>query len=188
MKLIDLLVPEFNKSGGWPKTLDSAVRMKLPCGYWTKELNGTLYFTDKSSNHRIYKGEYEAALAASKQVSWSGDGLPAEGIECEVKSGKDSWTLCKVVHSSSSGVAFIYLEEPSGESPSRYIGVLDCIPSKHADGFFRPIRTEAERNREEAETELRCCLAGTGAGITRHAAKHLYDAISAGKIPGIRLE
>lgn len=68
MKLIDLLVPEFNKSGGWPKSLESAVRMKLPCGYWTKELNGTLYFTDKSSNHRIYKGEYESALAASKQV------------------------------------------------------------------------------------------------------------------------
>lgn len=30
MKLIDLLVPEFNKLGGWPKSLDSAVGMKLP--------------------------------------------------------------------------------------------------------------------------------------------------------------
>ena len=186
MKLIDLLVPEFNKSGGWPKSLDSAVRMKLPCGYWTRELNGTLFFTDKSSNHRIYKGEYEAALAASKQPAWDGEGIPPEGVECEVKSGKDSWTLCKVVHSSSAGVAFIYLEEPSGESSSRYLGVIDCIPHKHADSYFRPIRTEAERKREEAIDKLQNAF--MSAPECSEVGLVIWERIYEGKIPGIRLE
>lgn len=54
--------------------------------------------------------------------------------------------------------------------------------------FLRPIRSEADKKREEAETNLRTCLAGTGAGITPLAAKSIYDAIAAGKVPGIRIE
>lgn len=90
-----------------------------------------------------------------------------------------------MVHSSSSGVAFIYLEEPSGESPSRYIGVIDCITSKHADGFFRPIRTEAERKREDAIDDIASLI---GRGTFSQDAESIYAAIASGKIPGIRLE
>lgn len=51
------------------------------------------------------------------------------------------------------------------------------------------IKNEREtKKRDEVETAFRTCLAGTGAGITPLAAKCLYDAIAAGKIPGIRIE
>lgn len=51
------------------------------------------------------------------------------------------------------------------------------------------VKKEREsKKRDEVETTLRTCLAGTGAGITPLAAKSIYDAIAAGKIPHIRIE
>lgn len=43
------------------------------------------------------------------------------------------------------------------------------------------------KKRDETETALRTCLAGTGAGITPLAANCIYEAIAAGKIPHIRI-
>ena len=172
MKLIDLLVPEFNKSGGWPKSLDSAVRMKLPCGYWTRELNGTLFFTDKSSNHRIYKGEYEAALAASKQDEWSGDGLPTVGCECELFDC-DEWN--PVV------IKFVGDKYVVTERTDLGYEVVYCLAER--PDRFRPIRTEAERKRDDA------CKAMTDRiDMDNYLAGIIYDDIASGKIPGIRLE
>jgi len=173
MKLIDLLVPEFNKSGGWPKTIDSAVRMKLPCGYWTKELNGTLYFTDKSSNHRIYKGEYEAALAASKEDEWSGDGLPPAGCECELFDC-DEWN--PVV------IKFVGEKYVVTERTDLGYEVVYCLAER--TDRFRPIRTEAERKRDEAIKAMINC----SAVLLEVTAGLIYDAIAAGEIPGVKIE
>jgi len=173
MKLIDLLVPEFNKLGGWPKSLDSAVRMKLPCGYWTRELNGTLFFTDKSSNHRIYKGEYEAALAASKQDEWSGDGLPPAGCECELFDC-DEWN--PVV------IKFVGDKYVVTERTDLGYEVVYCLAER--PDRFRPTRTEAERKREETVSLIMSWMHHAG----RAEIELIYDFIAAGKIPGIRLE
>ena len=177
MKLIDLLVTEFNKAGGWPKSLESAVHMKLPCGYWTRELNGTLFFTDKSSNHRIYKGEYEAALAASKQVEWDGNGLPPAGCECEFhkhSSGSEKEEWIKVI--------IMYASEYTCVMKGSDVGEIIHHPRTLE---FRPIRNEADRKREDAIAAMRESL-GHAAGLIEVA--NIYRAIAAGKIPGIRLE
>lgn len=165
MKLIDLLVHELPKRGGWPEGAAFSVQSFIDneIYFYVKNMSEEPHFRffpcrkircEDEVYYKVTREQYEAALAASKAFLWDGEGQPPEGIECEVKSGKDSWTLCKVAHSSSAGVAFIYLEEPTGESSSRYIGVLDCIPRKHADGFFRPIRTEAERKRDDRIVSL----------------------------------
>ena len=57
---------------------------------------------------------------------------------------------------------------------------------------FRPIRTEAERKREKAVQAL--CNTGGGNGKVDEKAGYgscwfdVYDAIAAGKIPGVKLE
>lgn len=50
---------------------------------------------------------------------------------------------------------------------------------------FRPIRTEAERKRKEVVGVIaELCRSSASNG---HSADLIYDAIAAGKIPGIRL-
>lgn len=122
-------------------------------------------------------------------VEWNGDALPPEGCECEVKSGKNSWALCRVVHSSSAGVAFVYLEEPSAEVSSRYIGVIDSIPYHHAPDYFRPIRTEAERKRSDICDKIYGAMCKAERKDNRSdMAEAVYDAIATGKIPQITLK
>lgn len=119
-------------------------------------------------------------------IEWNGADLPPVGCECNVKSGKNSWTLCRVVHSSEAGVAFIYLEEPSPELSSQYIGVLDSIPRRHAKEYFRPNQSQAERKRDEAKNVIaELCRSSASNG---HSADLIYDAIAAGKIPHITLK
>ena len=174
MKLIDLLVQHLGNNGGWPigaeicaQDNDCEVVFYSAEGIHRRANNLVWTIPEGVNSHvvkrRIFiasaedlqtaivsRGQYESALAASQQPAWSGDGLPPVGCECEVKSGKESWTLCKVVHSSSAGVAFIYLEEPSPELSSKYMGVIDSFPHRHAGDYFRPIRTEEDRKRDEA--------------------------------------
>lgn len=51
------------------------------------------------------------------------------------------------------------------------------------------VKKEREsKKRDEVETALRTCLAGTGAGITPLAAKCIYDSIFNKEIPHIRID
>lgn len=114
---------------------------------------------------------------------WIGDGLPPVGIKCEHCPGgttQHEWeivTVAGVHENTSTGFTDYWLVRENGSS---YI-----VGNPYR---FRPLRTEAERVREDAETAMRTCLAGTGAGITPLAAKGIYEAIAAGKIPGVKLE
>lgn len=108
---------------------------------------------------------------------WSGDGLPPVGFICEGRFPRHpgisfEWQECLVL--------YVFERECAVKSKS--------TSTLHYCDEFRPLRTEAERAREDAQTAIRTCLAGTGAGITPMAAKGIYDAIAAGKIPGIKLE
>ena len=128
----------------------------------------------------ITEKDYEADLneCIGQDVDipeWNGEGLPPAGCECEARyRNANKWVFFRCV-GVDSGVAFGWLGK---EAATLGRGSYE----------FRPLRTEAERAREDAETAMRTCLAGTGAGITPLAAKGIYDAIAAGKIPGVKLE
>lgn len=111
---------------------------------------------------------------------WNGEGLPPVGTICQAKVPRSitgwEWRRVKVVESGITGA----------EKEVLVYDLETTIPAWTDE--FRPLRTEAERAREVAETAMRTCLAGTGAGITPMAAKGIYDAIAAGKIPGVKLE
>lgn len=113
---------------------------------------------------------------------WNGEGLPPVGVECEYSFNSGAtWFKCKIDYIlGTQGLVMLADVFEGGQWVSfhEYDGKLK----------FRPLRTEAEKAREAAETAMRTCLAGAGAGITPLAAKGIYDAIAAGKIPGVRLE
>ena len=130
----------------------------------------------------VTREQYEAALAAAQQPVWDGEGIPTVGCECEYLTNLNGPRRIKIECVTKDGVAFTWMDN------DKHFTGLDCIGTASALEHIRPIRSEADKKRDEAESTLRTCLAGTSAGITPLAAKYLYDAIAAGKIPGIRIE
>ncbi|WAX16321.1 hypothetical protein KP591P3_00003 [Klebsiella phage KP591P3] len=105
---------------------------------------------------------------------WNGEGLPPVGCECEFISNDTSWGSVVVIGVDGDKVVI----KPSGET---YYGIT---PSEKQ--VFRPIRSEADRKRDESLRVIYEILdAGTS---TKQDAADIYDAIAAGKIPGVKLE
>lgn len=200
MKLIDLLVKELPKRGGWPEGAVECERFmdEATIDFYDKDGNwhvdcGEEYGAiavecinpreagDGFRKESVKKDEYEAALAASQQPVWNGDGLPPVGCECEFKEQHGEYWQKGVVRyiSDHTIVINIYPEEDE---------YGDKEPCFENDGnlSFRPIRTESGRKRDAASCEI--------AAICRNAASNgaagedIYDAIAAGKIPGIKLD
>lgn len=113
-------------------------------------------------------------------TEWDGEGLPPVGCHCEVKTGKDSWNLCKVVFSDNvAGVAFVYL----GGDEENYVGSVDCIGAQCAPSYFRVMRSSEDSVMDEAKGIIaELCRSSASNG---HSADLIYDAIAAGRIKGI---
>ena len=200
MKLIDLLVQELPKRGGWHDdyecvTQDSGGEIcawgvggvffdsewKHPSKKGLKRYlsgNNAMEISTDYSSAIITKYQYQSALEASQKVEWV-DGLPPVGCECEVMEEKPlsvfgDWTKCKVVN---------FNHRDGKESQVCIIDYNGDFAILYAnDGYkFRPIHTEAERKRDDVISALtNYTLRGDACDI--------YDAIAAGKIPGVKLE
>lgn len=107
-------------------------------------------------------------LHQSEQEVWSGEGLPPVGCECEVRRAID-WMPCKILFISDYHVIIQSEEEICWQTQA-------CQ--------FRPIRTEAERKRDETVSLIMSWMHHAG----RAEIELIYDFIAAGEIPGIRLE
>lgn len=101
---------------------------------------------------------------------WDGEGLPPVGCECEVKRAID-WVKCKILFISEAHVVLMADEE--------------CCWNTCACQF-RPLRTEAEMARDIAVDAMQDYFPRGGWDYDDICS--LYDAISAGKIPGVKLE
>lgn len=181
MKLIDILVRELPGLGGWPPGADSLYqnakgRLVDTRGCIVNTVYMTLSVVAENTHRSVTREQYEAALAASK-TEWGGEGVPPVGCECEFYDC-EAW---HVVHVKFIGDKYAVLQDLKFDVERVY-----CVADK--PDKFRPIRTEADQKREEAETALRTCLAGTGAGITPLAAKCIYDSILNKEIPHIRID
>lgn len=101
---------------------------------------------------------------------WSGAGLPPVGVECEVKRALD-WMKCKILFISDHHVVLTSEEEICWQTQA-------CQ--------FRPIRSSEDVARDEAKGIIaELCRSSASNG---HSADLIYDAIAAGKIPGVKLE
>lgn len=206
MKLIDLLVQELPKRGGWPEGALSITQDNdgSLCVWHTNDPhydglswkhhtgNSLMYFwrgewiMPLSYDHKVAivtYWQYKAALAESQKPAWNGEGVPPVGCECEysLDAGR-TWWKCKIDYIvGTQGVVMLCdtFEGVQYVKFSSYGGTLK----------FRPIRAEADKKRE------RICDAIYGA-LTKAERQHnrsdeaeaVYEAIAAGKIPGVKLE
>lgn len=181
MKLIDLLVQELPKRGGWPSGCSVAYCSgredvvfeginKKPFSY------AGLSFT---ANDSVSIDDYEVALAALKQPAWDGEGLPPVGCRIEY--------TCK--HPD--------LGHPSIEPDKWYGGTIiayynECVWTsdngiRHlSNTIFRTIRSQSD-NRRYAAIEALFAILDAGISTSKDSIE-IYDAIAAGKIPGIKLD
>lgn len=199
MKLIDLLVQELPKRGGWPQNALSITQdndgslcvwdtnnphyegfsWKHHTGnslvhYWYREE----WATPLSSDHKesiVTYWQYKAALAASQKPAWNGEGVPTVGCECESKQfSQVDWNKFKVV-AVCDGHVFGFWGN----------GASTALDSKMWE--FRPLRTEAESKRDAA-IEAMQREADDGDNWIYSEYEIIYDAIAAGKIPGVKLD
>lgn len=114
MKLIDLLVKELPKRGGWPdgaeiavQDADSQICFSSHGDVYANKFQTDWYggdwgdgdwsnpFIDTIADDRheciVSRKQYESALAASKNPAWNGEGLPPVGCECEYLDNNGKW-------------------------------------------------------------------------------------------------
>jgi hypothetical protein len=189
VKLIDILVRDLDKFGGWPEEA-------VECHRFVDEANIDFYdkdgqwwndcflkygnFAQEAVRERVItcesesvtREQYEAALAASKPV-WDGKGLPPVGCVCEYETKFDGWQPVRIELIKSEGIAFTWLAN------SQAYNGLDCVGVQKS-GSFRPIRSEADKKKEAAVFAIaELCRDSASNG---HSAELIYDAIKSGKI------
>lgn len=206
MKLIDLLVKELPKRGGWPNdalsiTQDSDgslcvwdtndphydgfswkhhtrnILMYFWHGEWTMPL---------ASDHKesiVTYWQYKAVLSASQKPVWNGEGLPPVGCECEYSlNGGKTWWKCKIDYIvGTQGVVMLC---------HTFEGVQYVPFSSYGNALkFRSIRSEEERKHKAVLESICSVLEMVAQDYKREdEAKLIYEAIAAGKIPGVKLE
>lgn len=175
--LLPRLIAELPALGGWPEwahecVLHSGAQKVMfydEDGRCSHQPKFPQIEFDKESDVGISvsREQYEAALAASKP-EWDGEGLPPVGEKCEFISNGTSWGDVYVIGIDGGKVVF----RPSGET---YYGIA---PSQRQ--IFRPIRSEADKKRDEAIKQI-CEVLSIGKN-TEDDAKNIYEYIKSGKI------
>lgn len=178
MKLIDILVQELPKRGGWPEGADHIATN----GYWRvfaywvrSSLKGIDLNIVSDAEGYVTRSQYEAALEASKP-EWDGEGLPPVGCECQIILGKNGdLGVCEVLFIGSDIV--VWRQKSTFAEGSSYLRNVR----------FLPVRSEADKKREEA-VEAMIKHKDDPIDVTENYYHAIYDAIAAGKIPHIRID
>lgn len=146
----------------------------------TNEVNNIFWMRGKCGLSDSEIIAYRLHQSKHYSSSWDGYGLPPTGIEVEYKfknvSYRNEFSRGFVI---AFGVEKAFILHKS--SNNEFIHPLKDIE-------FRPIRTEAERKRDETLCAMRNCVSNFNNTSVIHAIEQCYDAIAAGKIPGIKLE
>lgn len=118
--------------------------------------------------------QWMAAKEAACNTEWDGDGLPPVGCECEIKRVAD-WMPVTIKFISDYHTVF-----------TTFGGTEDCYQTCSLQ--FRPIRSEADKKRDEAVVELSSVIDYRNGCSSKPLAGWLYDTIAAGKIPHVHIE
>lgn len=203
MKLIDLLVQELPKRGGWPDGAGSVVQDADDSEFYfftggpVKNDGKSWWFGDRDNRDNdskwiFFKGkndiaddcnsaivtrdQYESALAASKKPAWSGEGLPPVGMHCEIVDPDG----VLMYGQGESGEVISHVENTAVIRMSYGLG---CFEAR----FLRPLQSEADKKRDSA-VEAMQREADEGDNWIYSEYEIIYDAIAAGKIPGVKLD
>lgn len=179
MKLIELLVQELPKRGGWPAGVD-AVEQDSEGQLFEMESDYCSDFKLKKCDDWIAdvvtRQQYESALAASQSSARNGKGLPPVGMHCEIVDPDG----VLMYGQGESGEVIAHVENTAVIRMSYGLG---CFEAR----FLRPSHLEAERKRDAA-IEAMQKEADEGDNWIYSEYEIIYDAIAAGKIPGVKLD
>lgn len=183
MKLIDLLVRELHKRGGWNEnwmTITQDSDGYLCCWKYDdpkyngfgwghisgKGLSGYFRFDDDdglscdNAESIVTRDQYEAALAASQKVEWSGDGLPPVWCECEWQDkNTKQWEPVKVVYASEWVTVIREINKEKGDD------LVEIAIENYGDDArlkFRPLSSEADKKRDDRATAIDGFICGFG--------------------------
>lgn len=208
MKLIDLLVKELPKRGGWPEgaeiavqDADSQICFSSHCDVYANKSQTDWYggdwgdgdwsnpFIDTIADDRheciVTRDQYESALTASQKPAWNGEGVPPVGCECEYLSSNGEWYTVTIKYASDQLVVISGITKILGVEQETEIA-KDIIIDKPQ---FRLLRTESERKHEAVLESICAVLEMVAQDYKRDdEAKLIYEAIAAGKIPGVKLD
>lgn len=208
MKLIDLLVQELPKRGGWPDGAESVVQDADDSEFYfftggpVKNSGKSWLFVDRDSRDDnskwiffggkndiaddcnsaiVTRAKYESALAASQKTAWNGEGLPPVGCECVVTPHNTAWGFSSVDDYTGRVLAY------DGEDFWFVMLGGVKVTSRTDKVDFRPIKSEADKKRDAAINNILTIIDCNGVD-PKNSAIQIYDAIAAGKIPGVKLE
>lgn len=212
LKLIDLLVQELPKCGGWPTSADYAgyknsskditftyggkpgfnllgdlsIFSNADAGSrWVVGASVPAQVPEDSTTAIVSRREYLAALEASKKPKWDGEGLPPIGSEIEVLSPTFGWKQATVTAVTDNWLVAQY-EDGAEYAGAHRILERDGSFTDRTD-MFRKVKSQAERQREATVASLQDNLKGSGYGLPDGAASIIVDAIAQGKVSGIKL-
>lgn len=191
MKLIDVLVQELPRRGGWPEGVEEIWqdydRLMRPLGWFHDELCDDHRRQHHDAHVKISRKQYEAALTASK-TEWKGDGLPPVGVNAEVFFSADTepkWHsfLAKFI-GENHVIALVGMEEISYKKD-------ELLTS---DVKFAPLRSEEVRKHDEITQSIMDVLNDYDFELVhirsdqKRIATYLVERINSGMIPHIRIE
>lgn len=196
MTLLELLVKELPGRGGWSINAHGAVQDNSGQVWFYKngkpEFAGVIWAADNNSNSFdwvqwdlrfkrsedynksiVTREQYEAAISEQQPV-WNGEGLPPVGSLVELMDDSHSQTWSDVTIKFY-GDSFAVWDDHGEERSNSLCHVK-----------VRTIRTEAERKRDLAVGAMeKSWEAATDKPA--YAFESIYDAIAAGKIPGVEI-
>lgn len=186
MKLIDLLVKELPKRGGWPEGVTHIGQdydRELMFYGRGRAMTG-IFLNELAIDHRkcggtgakITQEQYESALAESQKPAWNGEGLPPVGMHCKIVDTDG----VLMYGQGESGEVIAHVENTAVIRMSYGLG---CFEAR----FLRPARSEADKKRDAA-IEAMQREADEGDNWIYSEYEIIYDAIAAGKIPGVKLD
>lgn len=133
---------------------------------------------EKACNGLLYSDEDSMKLEMMlKSKGWDGEGLPPVGCECEFKANDGGWGIGTVLCVGRNRIFWLCHEDG------------DEYTSEVNPQEFHPIRSEADKKRDEAAEAIDCWMPALPPTPNKfYHAKKIYDAIAAGKIPHIRID
>lgn len=174
MTLLELLVQELPKRGGWP------VGTEIICSHG----NGHVYaYVTKGrtsgrqlpiygcNGQTVTREQYEVALA---KTEWNGEGLPPVGCEFEYGTHRTRAKCLEVGH---------HMIFASKGNPDDEDGDFEEFMISIRDSEFHPIRSK----RDEIAAAIKDIFYTLGEDGNYLRGAGVYDAIAAGKIPGLKL-
>lgn len=213
MTLLESLVKEL--SGAWPVEAHGAVQDNSGQIWFYK--NGKPYYTgviwgadpisidfdwvnwdlrlevsDDYATAIITRDQYEAAIA-SQQPVWNGEGLPPVGCDVEFNLDTDKYSAQGNIPENGQVVNVVAHKQTTDGNPVAVV-YWDDRGAGRAAAFikaaFSPLRTEADRKREEvAESLIRFLDSKTDIDNVFRTSDVIgfIDYVAAGKIPGVEL-